>query len=169
MRVGNNRQLTLLPPPPLHRWATTPWTRPNQNCPPFATRTSWSGRTTWLLSATCTNLQFCTTSKCDSWSPGSSTHTVVLTGQNLGCQPVAEGACKVRFAPSLSHFLICRYHTGGCKSIQAASYLWRCNHSRLLGPEHGRHGPSYICRGRGGLQTNGQVYKADILKRWVSL
>lgn len=58
---------------------------------------------------------------------------------------------------NLRCFLIFRYYIGGCKSIQATSYLWRCNHSRLLRPEHGRHGSSHICSGRGGLQADGQV------------
>lgn len=41
------------------------------------TRTSWWGRTTSPLSATCMNLQSCIISKFASWSRTTSTHTVV--------------------------------------------------------------------------------------------
>lgn len=50
--------------------------------PSSVTLTSWWGRTTSLPSVTCTNLPSCTTSKCASWSPTTSTRTVV---SNLFC------------------------------------------------------------------------------------
>ena len=128
-------------------------TRQNHNSLLFATRTSWWGRTTSRLSATCMNLQSCTTLKCALWSPKSSTPTVVLS-PFTGTLYISTTVC----APgSVDCFLIFRYYTGSCKSLQTASYLWRCNHSCLLRPEHGRHGPSHICSGRGSIQTDGQV------------
>lgn len=73
--------------------------------------------------------------------------------------PSPQAIGRLCFWLNLCCFLICRYYTGGCKSLQTAAYLWRCNHSCLLRPEHGRHGPSYICSGRRGLQTDGKVNK----------
>lgn len=146
------------------RSTTTLSTHQNHNSLLFAIRTSWLGRMTSQLSATCTNLLSCTTSKCDLWSPESSIPTVVLIQEAFDCQTLGCSLHCVGFQHSVllaqpvlfPHF---RYYTGGCKSIQTAPYLWRCNHSCLLRPEHGRHGPPYICSGRGGLQTDGQVTK----------
>lgn len=59
-----------------------------------------------------------------------------------------------------SHFaysLCCRNCSGGHQPIRDASNLRHRHYQCLQWSEHGRHGPTHLRRGGGGLQTDGQV------------
>lgn len=68
------------------------------------------------------------------------------------------GQPRLPSSDSLSPFAFsCRDHSGCHKSLPRAAHLRRCHHPCLQRPEHGRHGSTHLCCGRGSLQADGQV------------
>lgn len=81
-----------------------------------------------------------------------------LSKKHLSVLAVKFGPVELQAAHTFpSCALRRRNRSGGHQPVRDAADLRIRHHQRLQWAEHGRHGPTYLRRGRGGLQTDGQV------------
>lgn len=123
----------------LDRSTATLLTRLNHNSLLSETQTSWWERMTWQLWVTCMNLQSCTISKCDLWSPESSIPTVVQLQEALNWQMgdklkenLSHLTLTMRWScGSVMHFY-CKFIRRCSKWSQTGYWCSWCSHDESL-------------------------------------